>query len=111
MFPEVPILASHWGKRQLPVGHQPMPSEASKKEAGSECANCGSGGTVLSDFKHFLLKTLHETILYYLHCFVDEGSFATLTASQHWNLNVCVIQFFSARVNLDSPEENWGHFC
>lgn len=47
MFPEVPVLASHWGKRQLPVGHQPMPSEVSKKEAGSECANCGSGGLVL----------------------------------------------------------------
>lgn len=64
---------------------------------------------MLSDFKHFLLKTLHGTILYYLHCFVDEGSFATLTASQHWNLNVCVIQFFSARVNLDS-QGNLGTF-
>lgn len=66
---------------------------------------------MLSDFKQSLLKTLHKTILYYLHCFVDEGSIATHTASQHWNLNVCLIQFSSARVDLDSPEENWGHFC
>lgn len=62
---------------------------------------------MLSDFKHFLLKTLHETILYYLHCFVDEGSFATLTASQHWNLNVCVFSS-SQQGSIWTPQRKIG---